>query len=80
MTDEVTRETMIRVASDAAMAASVAIGGCCPDFDPDPEQVESLLVDALTKLLAHLEDPLEDYGSRGPLLEALRRRKEAIDG
>lgn len=80
MTDEETRETMIRVASDAAMAVSVAIGGCCPDFDPDPGQVESLLVDALTKLLAHLEDPLEDYGSRGALLEALRRRKEALDG
>ncbi|HEV2552747.1 MAG TPA: hypothetical protein VGV17_03170 [Bosea sp. (in: a-proteobacteria)] len=80
MTDEETRETMIRVSSDAAMAVSVAIGGCCPDFDPDPEQVESLLVDALTRLLDEIDDPIEDDGSRGHLLGALRRRKEALDG
>lgn len=80
MTDEDTRETMIRVASDAAMAVSVAIGGCCPDFDHDPEQVESLLVDALTKLLEEIDDPPEDDGTRGQLLAGLRRRKEALDG
>lgn len=80
MTDEETRETMIRVASDAAMAVSVAVGGCCPAFDHDPEQVENLLIDALTKLLAEVDDPIDDDGSRGQLLAALRRRKEALDG
>lgn len=78
MTDEETRETMILVGSHAAMAVSVAVGGCTEGFEHDPEQVEQLLVDALLTLLDGVDDGPEEHHSRGDLLAALRARKEAF--
>lgn len=78
MTDEETRETMTRVASDASMAACVAIGGCCPDFDHDPEQVEDLLIDALTKLIEEIDCAPDAAAGRAELLVALSTRKEGL--
>lgn len=80
MTEEETRESMIKVGSHAAMATSVAIGGCTDGFDHDPDQVEQILIDALIILLDEIDGQPEEQASRLDLLAELRRRKEVIDG
>ncbi len=80
MTEEETRETLIKVGSHAAMAVSVAIGGCTEGFDHDPEQVELLLVDALFTLLEEIDDAPDEDSSRGDLLAVLRQRKDVLHG
>lgn len=80
MTDEETQETMLKVASDAAMAVSVAIGGCTEGFDHDPEQVELLLCEALEKLLGEIADPVECSGSRAQLRSSVAAHLEELRG
>ena len=81
MTEEETRETMIKVGSHAAMAASVAVGGCCDGFDHDPAQVEQILIDGLIILIEEIDDADPEHQSgRLDLLVELRRRKEHLDG
>lgn len=80
MSNDEIRETMIRVGSHAAMAASVSIGGCTDGFDHDPEQVERILVDALFILLDETDGHPEDTdGTRGDLLSIVRARKAALE-
>lgn len=73
MTEEETRTTMTKVASHAASAVNVAIGGMCDGFDHDPEQVEQLLAEALKISLEELDGPVNGDGTRNQLLGALVR-------
>jgi hypothetical protein len=74
MTHEESTNTMIEVASLAANAASQAIGGCSPGFEPDPEMVEDLLAQALKRSLEGFDGPVAgDDGTRNQLHGALVR-------
>jgi hypothetical protein len=78
MTEEETRETMIKVGSLAAMATSVAVGGCTEGFDHDPDQVELLLAQALQASLEEIDGDPEISEVRMDLLAATRRFLEAV--
>lgn len=73
MTEEEARTTMTRVASLAASAVNVAIGGMCPGFDLDPEMVEDLLAEALQISLEEFDGPIDGNDGRAELLQAIRK-------